>query len=115
MRNLTIDVAGKKVRVRELTVREIKTLADMPEDVSIADRLTGLLETCADGIKKDDLLDFAPSELQPLIDTMLEVNSAFFDQASAIGMDAAGEALKQMIGAVSMIAFCSASETVTEH
>lgn len=110
MESKVVELGKEKITVRELTVKEIRDLARMPDESTVVDRLQVLLKKCA-GIDPDQLLGFAPSDLQPLIDSMLEVNASFFAQAAAVGMESAGQALRKIIGAVSMIAFSSVSTT----
>ena len=99
---------NQKVTVRELTVKEIKELFDMPEEVSPIDRLTFLLNKISSGtLKNEELLRFSPSELDGLVESMLKVNKSFFAQAERVGMMAVGEGLEKMICSVSMTALLS--------
>ncbi len=120
MESKTVKLDGKVITVRELTVREIKELFDMPDNATMVDRIGAILGKCAflgkgGSVDEEFILDYSPSDLQPLIDTMVEVNSAFFAQAASVGMEQAAQALRQIMNAVSMIAFSSASSPDTEQ
>ncbi len=104
MKNETVKLGDKRITVRELTVKEIKELFDFPEEAPVVDLLTFLLSTSCKGITQEELLEFSPSELEPLIDSMLKVNTAFFAQSKQVGMGDVGAALEKMIGAISMTA-----------
>ncbi len=113
MESKTVNLGGTHITVRELTVMEIQKMTNMPESAGWVERIGFVLGECA-SIETDFLMSYPPSELQGLIDAMLEVNAAFFAQAAAVGMDGAAQALRRIIGAVSMIAFSSLSDQATE-
>jgi len=55
----------------------------------------------------------SPSELVPLIDTMLEVNQAFFDLAARLEMKQIAASLRQKLQSVSMLAYLPSSSPAT--
>lgn len=98
--------------VRELLLKEIEELGKAGQ-VSAASGITSLLETCTD-TDADFIAGLAPSELQPLIDALLEVNASFFSQAQAVGVTEAAAGLEKLIKLIFIVAFSPSSEQGTE-
>ena len=108
----TCTIGDKTVTVRELTLREIKTLTESVEQ-SPVDALTNLLTVCTD-VKKDDLEGQPPSELTAFVDTLIEVNTPFFDMAEAVNMSELATAIKNLMRSVFLIVFSPSSKEDTE-
>lgn len=108
----TVEVNGQKVMVREFTLQEIDDFSNMGE-VSQAELMSRLIAT-ATSVDIDFIKPLAPSELQPLVDKMLEVNTSFFDQAGAAGMAEAADGLARLIKGIFIVAFLPSSDPATE-
>lgn len=83
-----IEIAGRKLEVRKLRVRDILRLLDQTPGRDLEDlRLQAdqLLQDSA-GLKSDDLLDLYPGEVKELWNAVREVNSDFFDLAGSAGL-----------------------------
>ena len=100
----TLNLAGKNVTVRELTVQEIYDLSQLGDETNQVNTLAVLLST-ATSATREDILPLAPSQLQPLIDLFLEVNSPFLGQMRAVGMKEAAAALERILGSISALPF----------
>lgn len=107
----SVKLGSKTVSVREMTLQEIHDLTTT-DYASDAGPICALLETSC-GLTRDDIMVYAPSELAELVDKMIEVNQSFFDQAAAIGMDAAATSMQKMIKAVFTLAFLPSSNQGT--
>jgi hypothetical protein len=70
-----VDLGRTQVTVRELTLEEIKELFDATEK-SATDGIVNMLEK-ATTIKRADLMKMAPSDMEPMLDKLVEVNSSF--------------------------------------
>jgi hypothetical protein len=100
-----IKIDKKEITVKELTVREILEIAELKNvrkgaDLSLAmfkKEFSNYLPRAVEGIKVDDLLDMAPSELKQIYDKFKEVNATFFDVARSVGL---GELLDQIKTAI---------------
>lgn len=103
----TVKINDTTVTVRELTVREIYDLANGSGDNAAA-AIAELLETCST-VKTEFVMELAPSELQPLIEAMIEVNRPFLDQAAAIGMDEAAAGMEKMVRSIFSLPFLASS------
>jgi len=99
----TVKLGGKTVTVRELTVAEIHALAVGGAENPV-DTIIQLLTTCTSA-KPEDIPPLTPSEIDPLIEAMLEVNNRFFVQMQGIGMEETAEALRRLIRSVSVLPF----------
>jgi len=99
----TVKLGSKTVTVRELTVAEIHSLATGGAENPV-DTIIQLLTTCSSA-KPEDIPPLTPSEIDPLIEAMLEVNSRFFGQMQAIGMEEGAESLRRLIKSVSVLPF----------
>ena len=90
----TFKIEGRdpNYTVKELTVREIISLmeGDALDDMSIdglKKLLVGrLLPLCTEGFTVEDLMDFAPSELEVVWSNFQEVNTSFFVVARKSGL-----------------------------
>lgn len=100
-------LGSRTIAVRELTLQEIYDLTH-DTDKEEAEILCDLLRLTS-GLERDDVMCHTPSELQPLVDAMVEVNKSFFDQAAAINMTSAATMLERMIKAVFTLAFLNLS------
>ena len=98
----TVKLEGKTFVVQEMTLKQLSAFFNMPVESTIIDRINSLLEYCVPGL--DDVISYSPSELQMIIDAMLEVNDSFFVQAAALGMQAAAEQLEKVIKGLSIVA-----------
>ncbi len=83
-----VDVAGREVTVKELTVTQLDSLlgqedyeATMLDRILEKDMLTGDLLHTATGISVQDLSGMAPSAMRPLVEAFKEVNPDFFEMA----------------------------------
>lgn len=85
-----ITVAGKRVEVRELTVREIRNFWNTMGNAagqgldSLGDELKKFMPTCITGLPIEDLDDLTPTELKVVYDAFQEVNKVFFDVAQIV-------------------------------
>lgn len=100
----TVPLNGETITVRELTLEEINTLTKRPENESPIEAITALYETCTTA-KIEKLMPLCPSELEPLVAAVVEVNSSFLSQAEKVNAEDVGDALKGMIQSLSLIAF----------
>lgn len=107
-----IDLGREKVTVRELTLAEIKDLFDKVE-VSATDGMLNMLTTCSTA-KKEQLLARAPSEIQPFVDGLVEVNSSFLGQCRQLNNKDLAESFENLLRQVSLIAFLQSSPPDTE-
>ena len=98
----TVKIDKKTITVRELTLREIKELTEGSGESPI-DMLTKLM-TISTSAKPADLIDLTPSEIQPFVDMVLQVNTPFFVMAKAANMKEMAEALQGMIRSVFLTA-----------
>ena len=80
MKSKTVKIDSTAVTVREFTVAEISELFAMDDAASLVDRMVFMLDTCS-SMNLDEIREYSPSDLQPLIDALLEVNQSFFAQA----------------------------------
>ena len=108
----TAKIGKQTFTVRELTLREIKSLTEGLEE-SAVDALINLL-TISTTAKPEDLTEHAPSEIKEFIDAMLEVNSPFFDMAEAAQMKQSADALRHLIRSIFLTSFLSSSKEATE-
>jgi hypothetical protein len=98
----TLKIDDKEITVKEMTVREIIDLANNKDllgspDLDMAalkDQAERYLPKFIEGVKVDELLDFAPSDLKELYVKFKEVNAVFFDIARAAGLTQIVEDLK---------------------
>lgn len=94
----TIEIAGREIRIRELTTQEIRDWmrrverGDAPEGDPIGhllfDDFTLFDLQAMTDMAMEDLLPFTPSELEEINQSCREVNRAFFllrDRMTAIG------------------------------
>lgn len=89
--NKELEIAGKKVTVFELTVRQIKKLwsnmtgvSEETQDSPIYTNeklLNEHWDECVHGIKLSETDDLTPSQLKEIYDAFSEVNAVFFDLA----------------------------------
>lgn len=100
----TLDFYGKTITVRELTVQEIYDLSHLEDSTNQVKVLTTLLTT-ATSATREDIFPRAPSQLQPLIDLFMEVNSPFLGQMRTTGMAEAAVALENLLGSIFVLPF----------
>lgn len=100
----TLILAGKTITVRELTVQEIYDLSQPEDKINQVNTLAVLLTT-ATSATREDIMPLAPSQLQPLIDLLMEVNSPFLGQMRAVKMEDAANALERILGSISALPF----------
>lgn len=112
MKSKTVKIDATPVTIRELTVTEVSALFGMDQDTNLIDRLEFMLGCCSDMDIKA-IMKHSPSDLQPLIDALIEVNASFFAQADQVGMAAAAEVLKNLLQSLSMIVFVRSSQPDT--
>jgi len=87
IREKTINLAGRSITVRELTVDAVMRLIEQSDDdTGLFVELKQLLNS-ATGLALDDLRPFAFSELKTLYDTIKDVNKDFFEMARTIGLE----------------------------
>lgn len=91
-------------------------IAEMAETSSQSpvDTMTKMLEKGTD-IDREFILQRSPSELEPLVAAMLEVNNSFFEQTRAVGMHDAAKELEKMIRQIFIVAFLPLSVPDTEQ
>ena len=81
-----IKIDDLEVTVKELRVRDIVELFNGSDDDPMLDRFDEVLTRCTD-IRREQLMDMTPTDLQILWDGFREVNSAFLDLAALVGLD----------------------------
>ena len=88
-----IKIDKREITVKELTVREILEIAELKnvtsDNLSIdvfKKEFSNYLPRAVEGVKVEDLLDMAPSELKEIYDKFKEVNGVFFDVARSVGL-----------------------------
>jgi len=85
-----IKIDDREITVKEITVREIRSFwQDLETEPAagvdgIYNVLTRFIPVAVDGITVEGLDDLAPSEVQVLYDTFMEVNTVFFKAARLI-------------------------------
>ncbi|MGV0961797.1 MAG: hypothetical protein ACOYB1_18385 [Limnohabitans sp.] len=97
---------------RELLLKEINELLSAPSQ-PIVESICQVLAMCSDA-KKEDLLAYAPSEIDPLIKKLLDLNSDFFAQAEALQQPEIASALRNRLLRISMLAYVPLSPPATE-
>lgn len=107
----TIKVAGHEIKVRELTVAQIRELANAEADP--ADTICNLLTACTSA-DEELVTSTAPSDLGELVAAMLEVNAPFLEQARALGMEAAVGPFERQVRAILILPFLRSSGPATE-
>ena len=108
---VSVKIGDRTVMVRELLMKEIREIYTAP-DRPVADAVAHLLSLCSD-VQPDELLEYAPSEIAPLITAMLEVNKAFFDQAAMLKFEEVAADLKTLILKISTLAYFTSSPPAT--
>jgi uncharacterized protein (DUF305 family) len=108
----TAKIGKQTFTVRELTLREIKSLTEGAGESPI-DSLVNLL-TISTTAKPEDLSEQAPSDIKEFVDAMLEVNTPFFDMAEAANMKGSADALRQLIRSIFLTSFSHLSKEDTE-
>lgn len=99
-RTKEIELAGRKIMVKELRVRDVRDLWDMDEGAGIAAfkaKVEVILPKVTDLASIDDLQDFFPSEVKILWETIQEVNADFFEGARAVGVGPMVSGLTQAV------------------
>lgn len=85
-----VEVADRKVEVKELTVEQLDMLLGVDPatyQVSTLDRIleqhiiNGAILSASCGLTEEELIKLAPSRLRLLVDTCKEVNPDFFEMA----------------------------------
>ncbi len=109
----TAKLGEKTVMVRELTLQEIHDITTAGES-SPAEAICGLLETCTN-ITRKDLMPCAPSDIDPLVSAISEVNQSFLDQANALGMEELAVSFANLIKSIFTIAFLPSSDQDTDN
>ena len=109
--NQKVEIDRKVYTVNELTMQQIVDLTAGEAD-NIAAPITRLLEMSTDA-KKEDILTMAPSEIQLLVDAMVNVNSPFFLQAIKIGAKESAEQFENLLRSIYLIAFLPSSPQAT--
>jgi len=107
---VTIDKLA--ITVNELTMQQIADLMKIDEE-NATTSVIKLLEATTN-IKASELMPLKPSEIQGIVDKMVEVNTPFLSQQRAIGNDLAAEALEKLLRSVCMIAFLPSLPQDTE-
>lgn len=102
-----VKIDKKEIMVKELTVREILEIAELKnvksakgEELSLTmfkKEFSNYLPKAVTGIKLDEMLDLAPSELKEIYDKFKEVNGVFFDVARAAGLTALLDQIKTAV------------------
>lgn len=106
-----VDLGRTQVTVRELTLEEIKELFDATEK-SATDGIVNMMEK-ATTIKRADLMKMAPSDMEPMLDKLVEVNSSFLGLCRRANNHELAESLETLLSQVSLIAFFQSSPTAT--
>jgi hypothetical protein len=106
-----IKVGSRDVMVRELIMQEIYDIVQA-EGRPPLDEICDILDKCTD-TTREELMGCAPSDLGPLIDTLLEVNQAFFDLATRLEMNRLVASFQQKLQSVSMLAYLPLSPPAT--
>ncbi len=106
-----IDLGRDKITVRELTLEEIHQLFEAVEE-NPTDGIINMLESCTTA-KRAQLLKQAPSDIQPLVDGMVEVNKNFLDQCRQTNNEGMAKSFETLLRQVSLIAFLPSSPPVT--
>jgi hypothetical protein len=82
-----VDVGGKQIEVREITLREALDLKDRFSNVNDVRDLLADVAARWTSVTLDDLIDLAPSELKALWLAFQDVNGDFFAAAQWLGLD----------------------------
>jgi hypothetical protein len=112
-RSATVKIGDDTFMVRELLLSEISELLNSPPR-PVVEGICQLLSLCSDATP-EKLVTFAPSDIDPLIKKMLELNKDFFDQAEALQEPEIASALRQRLLRISMLAFVPLSPPDTAH
>jgi len=108
----TAPLNGKQVTVRELTMQEINDLTNRPPDETAVEQIGAMLAVCTNTTPEEIMKSF-PSDLDPLVEVLVEVNRPFLDQAAKINAREVAEALEQLLRSVCLIAFTKSSQPDT--
>ena len=99
----TIKFNGVDITVKELTLQDVNDLANGTEQTA-AGTMAELLKRSA-GLTRAKVMKFTPSDLQTLVDAMVEVNGSFLSQAREIGLEEAAAHLEKMFKGVFCLPF----------
>lgn len=81
-----VKIDDLEVTLKELRVRDIYELFSEDEDVTMMDRCDDLLSRCSN-LRREQILDMTPTDVQTLWEGFREVNAAFLDMAAQVGLD----------------------------
>jgi len=97
--------------VRELILSEVSEVLNAPPRPAV-EAIVHLLSLCSDA-KREELMTYAPSDIEPFIKKLVELNNDFFVQAEALKEPEIASALKSRFLRISMLAYLPSSEPVT--
>lgn len=96
-REKKLDLAGREVTVRELTIGHLWRLVEKTDDdTNFYGEFATLLKD-ATGLEPVNLEAFTFSEFESLLNNVLEVNSALISVARIVGLDGIGDVIKAKI------------------
>ena len=98
--------------VRELVLSEINELMNAPSRPMV-EAIAHLVGMCTD-VKPDELMSCAPSDIDPLMQKLLELNHDFFSHAEALQQTDVSAEMRRMIMRISMLAYLPSSKQDTE-
>lgn len=98
-----LTVAGKEVTVSELTMQQIFDLSGGKYENPVS-QISDLLSLTT-GLKREDIMPWAPSEIGEMVDAVLEVNSDFLSQANKLEMGQTAEAMERLIRSIFTLSF----------
>jgi hypothetical protein len=94
----SFKIDDKELTVKELRVRDILQILNGTDgDVDIISQLESLMPKIVDGLSFEELIDFAPSEIQQIVEVMKEVNDDFLALSRRLGLD---NVLKEFVEAI---------------
>jgi len=88
----TCEIDGKQIVVKELTIKQIKSLfdfADVPNEASanaLLDHFGGKILPLCTNLTMDDLEELRPSDAAEIWEAVREVNATFFGIAKLAGL-----------------------------
>ena len=107
----TIELRDKPVTVRELLLCEILEITKDAERPAVEATLD--LYEAASSLTKEDIVKYYPSELQTVIDALVEVNKSFLEQAGLLKETGLPALFQGLIESPCLIPFTSLSQQDT--
>jgi len=110
----TIKIDDREITVKELKVKHVYQLINEFEELSF-ERITSHWMPKFTDLKPEDIMEFAPSELELVYNAWAEVNASFFKVVDKLGLADVWAAIRrQMLEELSSL-FTSSSSSATRE